>query len=180
MGYYVQSYLTDSDEIKKVYGSKNKTLLSSLLKKLSKELNELNDYFEDKLSDKINSQEILTDFINGEIRFPELDFMYGYVYEKMCEHYGKQVSPPNDEYSTDYYWNIDKTPQAFVNIPFTNDFPEIYSISKNELKLEKDRFLALKNIEGIDKEDLKMDKEDFRFIFNKAIKENKDLVFFVY
>ncbi len=181
MGYYVQSYLTDSSEIRKLYGSKNKELLASLLHELSEDLNNLNQYFSEELGDDKNSQKILTDIINGEVRFPKLAFMYGYVYEKLCDYYGEQVFPPNDEYSTDYYWSINKeTYKAFVPIPFSNDFPEIYSILTTELQEEKERFLAPTKIRNVEDEDVESAKEDFKYIFEEALKKNKDLVFFLY
>jgi hypothetical protein len=181
MSYSVVSYLTDSNEIKKLYGSKDKELLASLLNELSEELDNLNDDFEDDISDDKNSQEVLTDIINGETRFPELAFMYGYVYEKLCGHYGEEIIPPNDEFSTNYYWAVPKqTYKAFIPIPFSSDFPEIYSIPTTGLQKEKDKFLALKKRDGIDEDYLKMEKEDFEFTFDKAIEDKKDLVFFLY
>lgn len=183
MSYSVVSYLTNSTEIKKLYGSKNQKLLASLLDELSDELDDLNDDFDfdDNIGDAKNSQEVLTDIINGDIRFPELDYMYGFVYEKLCGHYGEQIFPPNDEFSTNYYWAIPKqTYKAFIPIPFSSDFPEIYSIPTTELQAEKDKFLALTERDGVDEDYLKMEKEDFKFTFDKAIEDNKDLVFFLY
>lgn len=191
MGYYLTSYLTNSSEIKKLYGSKDEKLLTTLLKDLSEELESLNDDFDYELnenedfdSDDIenkDSQQILTDIINGEVRFPELAFMYGYVYELLCKYYGKTIFPPNKEYSTAYYWEIPKSSyKAFISIPFSSDFPEIYSIEISNLEAEKDLFLSLKDRNGINEEGLKIEKEDFKFIFDEAIKQKKDLVFFLY
>ena len=180
MGYYVLSYLTNAEDIKKLFGSKNKELYISLLDKLSEDLEDINDSFEDDFVNGVNAQEILSDFIEGEIRFPELDFAYGYIYEKICEHYGEYIIPPSEEYSTNYYWNVPKDPKTFVNIPFSSDFPDIYSISKSELKSEKNRFLSLKDLDGVGKEELEAEKKDFEYIFDKAIEENKDLIFVVY
>jgi hypothetical protein len=181
MGYYVQSYVTDSNAIKKLYGSKDKELLASLLDKLSDELQNLNDDFSSQINENKNAQTIVADFINGEVRFPELAFMYGYVYEKLCEHFGERVIPPNEEFSTNYYWAVPKqTYKAFIPIPFSKDFPEIYSISLSDLVTEKATFLGLTKREGADEDYLIMEKEDFEFTFDKALDENKDLVFFLY
>ncbi|WJS96867.1 hypothetical protein NYQ10_10520 [Flavobacterium johnsoniae] len=181
MGYYITSYLTDSSEIKKIYGSKNEKLLATLIKELSEELNSLNEDFDYELTANKNSKEILTDIINGEVRFPEIAFMYGYIYEQLCKYYGKIIAPPGDEYSTPYYWEIPKSSyKAFISIPFSDDFPEIYSIEVNNLETERDLFLSLKERKGISEEDLNIEKEDFKFIFAEAIKQKKDLVFFLY
>lgn len=183
MGYYVTSYLTDSAKIKKIYGSKDAKLLNALLNDLSEELDTLNDDFDfdDEIDENKNSQKVLADIINGEINFPELDYLYGYVYEKLCEYFGEIIAPPNDEFSTNYYWEIPKeTYKAFIPIPFSSDFPEVYSIYAEDLQLEKAKFLALTERKGVDVDYLKTEKEDFEFVFNKAIEENKDLVFFLY
>ena len=181
MGYNVTSYLTKSSEIKKLYGSRDQKLLTTLLHDLSEELESLNNDFDYEFNENEDSQQILTDIINGEVRFPELAFMYGYVYELLCKYYGKTVLPPNKEYSTTYYWEIPKSPyKAFIPIPFSDDFPEVYSIEVNNLEKEKDLFLSLIERNGIDNEGLNIEKEDFRFIFEEAIEQNKDLVFFVY
>ena len=183
MSYSVISYLTNSTEIKKLYGSKDKELLVYLLNELSDELNDLNNDFDfdDNIGDDKNSQEVLADMINGDIRFPELAYMHGYVYEKICRHYGEEIVPPNDEFSTNYYWAIPKqTYKAFIPIPFSSDFPEIYSIPTNELQTEKNKFLALTKRDDVDEDYLKMEKEDFEFTFDKAIENSKDLVFFLY
>lgn len=181
MNYSVVSYLTDSTEIKKVYGSKNKALLATLLEHFSDELDTLNEDFKNDLDKNENAQEILKDIINGEIRFPEIAFMYGYVYEKICDYYGELVLPPNDELSTGYYWDVPKqTYKAFIPIPFSDDFPEVFSIQHTDLKTNKERFLALFDREDVDEETFRIEKEDFEFIFNQAMEENKDLVFFLY
>lgn len=181
MGYYVQSYLTNANAIKQLYGSKDNYQLTTLFKKMADDLDELDTYFADEISNDKNAREVLKDITNGETRFSELAFMYGYVYEKLCKYYGKHILPPNDEYSTNYYCEIPKDVyKSFIPIPFSDDFPEMYSISIDELRLEKERFLALTTREGVDDEYLESEKKDFEFIFDKAIKENKDLVFFLY
>lgn len=181
MSYSVLSYLTDSAEIKKVYGSRNKKLLATLLDEFSEDFDILNEDFENDLDKNENAQEILEDIIDGEIRFPEIAFMYGYVYEKICEYYGELIFPPNDELSTGYYWDVPKqTYKAFIPIPFSDDFPEIFSIENKDLKSNKERFLSLFDREDVDEETFRIEKEDFEFIFNQAMEENKDLVFFLY
>ena len=183
MSYSVTAYLTNSADIVKLHGSKNNNLLAVLLDELSEQLGNLNDDFDfdPNIGRDKNSQEVLRDIINGEIRFPEIAYLYGYVYEKLCQHYGAQVGPPNEEFSTNYYWAVPKqTYKAFIAIPFSSDFPEIFSIPVNDLPGEKERFLGLSERKGADEEYLKMEKEDFEFAFDKAIEEKKDLVFFLY
>ena len=181
-----QSYLTDATKVIAVFGSKDQELLAELTKKLSKQFDELNDWFEDEITSENNAQEILKDIVNGEIRFPNLGYMYSYVYEKIVEHYGKIFFPTNmeyNEYSTNYYWDVPKeeTYKAFMPIPFSDDFPEVYSIEKENLKAEKALFLSVtKRSDDVDEDYLKIEKEGFEFAFDKAISKNKDLVFFLY
>lgn len=181
MSYSVVCYLTDASAIKRLYGCKNEALLSTLSAALEEELDDLNDAFETQTAGAINAQAILKDFINGETRFQETAFLYGYVYEKLCQYYGEEVVPPNDEFSPNYYWAVPKqTYKSFIPIPFSSDFPELYSITVNELHTEQKRFLALTQREGADEAYLKMEQEDFAFAFEQAIAANKDLVFFLY
>lgn len=179
MGYGVQSYLTDAEKIKKVYASKEITLFESLEKDLKANFERLGNDFKDFLDEKVFPSSILLDIVNGEIRFPKFAFLYGYVYELLCQHYGELVYPP-DEYSINYFWEIPREPKAFIPIPFTKDFPDIYSIKIDELQNEKDRFLQIKEIKGMSAEQIDLEKKDFEFIFDKAIKEKKDLAFFSY
>lgn len=180
MGYYVQSYLTDAEKIKKIFASKDLVLFEKLEKEFKEDFEHLYDYFVDDLDENVFPASILLDIVNGEIRFPKFAFLYGYVYELLCKHYGEHVFPPDDEYSTNYFWEVPKEPKAFIPIPFTKDFPEIYSIKINELQNEKGRFLALKERKGMPAEYIHLEKEGFEFIFDKAIKEKKDLAFFLY
>ena len=48
---------------------------------LKQELDRLNDYFSDSLSAGKDAYAVLADIVDGEIRHPEMAFLYGYVYE---------------------------------------------------------------------------------------------------
>lgn len=174
------SYLTDAEKVKSFYGSKDAAALEELYKALQEDFESLDDFFDGSSEGWQPAREILTDIINGEIRFPKLGYMYSYVYEQLCAYFGGQVFPPGEEYSTVYYYEIEKQPTAFIPIPFSNDFPEVYSISKDKLATEKERFLQVQKIDGINDAGLQMEKDDFAFIFDKAIAEQKDLLFMLY
>lgn len=178
MSYTINTYLTDSVKIKQLFGSKNQELFQEILNTYAEDFEELDDYFEDDYENGANAKEILLDFINGEIRFPNLDFLYGYVFEKLVDFHGELVIPPSEEYDVNYYWNIEKTQTAFIDFPFSEDFPELYCISKVDLNKQKELFLrtSMDNSE----EDWTAEKKDFEFIFTKAIAENMDLVFITY
>lgn len=181
MSYYVQSYLTDAAKVKAIWGCKNPKFLEAITRKLSDDLDDLDDTFAAETTDEKNALQVLTDIINGEIRFPELGFLYVYVYEKLVQVFGKITFPPNDEYDTNYYQSIDKEVcKTFFPLPAPSDFPEVYSILQADLAQEKIRFLSMDKIKGIAPSELVEHKADFEFIFDKAIAEGKDLVFLVY
>ena len=87
MSYSVCAYLTEADKVKSVYGACDNLLLNQLKAALKPGLDSLNDYFSDNLNTDMNAYAVLADIVNGEIRYPEIAFMYGYVYEKICNHY---------------------------------------------------------------------------------------------
>ena len=91
MSYSVCAYLTEADKVKSVYGARDNLLLNQLKAALKPGLDSLNDYFSDSLNADMDAYAVLADIVNGEIRYPEIAFMYGYVYEKICNHYGTQI-----------------------------------------------------------------------------------------
>ena len=68
--------------------------MAQLVEKLSQDLDVLNSDFEDIINASDNAHAVLKDILNGEIRFPKLAFLYGYVYERLCKYYGETVHPP--------------------------------------------------------------------------------------
>ena len=91
MSYSVCAYLTEADKVKSVYGTCDNQLINQLKVALKQALDTLNDYFSDSLNTDKDAYAALADIVNGEIRYPEIAFMYGYVYEKICNHYGTQI-----------------------------------------------------------------------------------------
>ena len=86
MSYSVCVYLTEVDKVKSVYGACDNLLLNQFKAALKPGLDSLNDYFSDSLNTDMDAYAVLADIVNGEIRYPEIAFMYGYVYEKICNH----------------------------------------------------------------------------------------------
>ena len=121
MSYSVYAYLTDADKVKSVYGACDNLLLNQLKIALKQELDSLNDYFSDSLNTDKDAYAALADIVNGEIRYPEIAFIYGYVYEKICNHYGTQI------YCAENLWQLDSQ-STFIPIPLSDDFPYIISI----------------------------------------------------
>jgi hypothetical protein len=175
MGYYISSYLTDANKVKSLFGSKDILLFEELKTKLSDNLEDFNNSFEDELEGEQSSEEVLRDIINGEIRFPNLNFLYGYVYISLCETFGEQFFTDADDVSGSSFWLVAPENTAFITIPFSDDFPQIVSISKEDLIPQKKFFLDVLNNPDF-KNEYTEDIAAYKQIFETAINANKDLV----
>ena len=158
MSYSVCAYLTEADKVKSVYGTCDNLLLNQLKAALKQELDSLNDYFSDRLNTDMDAYAALADIVNGKIRYPEVTFLYGYVYEKI------QL----DSQST------------FIPIPLSDDFPYIISIPVSDLESKRAKYSSLQEGNGIGDYDYEQEMDDLNFIFNEAIEAQKDLVIMVY
>lgn len=76
MSYSVCAYLTDADKVKSVYGACDTAMLNRLMAALKQELDRLNDYFSDSLSAGKDAYAVLADIVDGEIRHPEMAFLW--------------------------------------------------------------------------------------------------------
>jgi hypothetical protein len=173
MSYSVYAYLTDAKKVSSVYGSKNQTIFNELSVALKSDLENLNTDFSDTIRFQKDAFEVLKDIVCGKISFPDISFMYGYVYEKICEYFGEQI------YNAENIWELDKQ-SAFIPIPFSCNFPFIISIEKDQLKNKKREFLSLKKGEGIGDCDYEEEINDLTYILDEAIEKSKDLIICVY
>jgi hypothetical protein len=173
MSYTIYAYLTDAQKVSSVYGSKSREIYNELSGSLKKDMEDLDGYFSEETGPLQNASEILKDMVNGEIRFPDISHIYGYVYEKICEYFGRQI------YASENMWELEEQ-SAFMPIPFSTDFPHIVSISKNRLNEKKRNFLSLKEGEGIGYYNYDEEIEDLAFILDEAIEQSMDLVVCVY
>ncbi len=173
MSYFVYAYLTEADKVKSIYGACDDLLMNQLKASLKQELDSLNEYFSDSLNTDKDACVALADIVNGEIRYPEIAFMYGYVYEKICSHYGKQI------YDAENLWQLDSQ-STFIPIPLSDDFPYIISIPVSELESKRKEYTLLQEGDGIEDYDYEQEMNDLNFIFDEAIEAQKDLVIIVY
>ena len=173
MSYSVYACLTEADKVKSTYGACDDLLINQLKEFLKQELDELNEYFGDSLNTSPNAYEVLADIVNGRSRFPEIAFLYGYVYEMICRYYGKQI------YHAENLWQLDSQ-STFIPIPLSDDFPYIVSISVSELENKRTEYSSLQEGNGIGDYDYDQEMEDLNFIFDEAVEAQKDLVIMVY
>jgi hypothetical protein len=173
MGYSVYAYLTDAKKVSSIYGSKDQSVLNELLASLKEDLEDLDNSFPDEINPHKNAAEVLKDIVSGKVSFRDIPFMYGYVYEKICEYFGKQI------YVAENIWELEEQ-SAFIPIPFSDDFPYIISIEKTQLKDKKRKFCSLQEGEGIGDSDYEEEMEDLKYIMDEAIEQNMDLLICVY
>ena len=162
MSYSVCAYLTEADKVKSVYGARDNLLLNQLKAALKPGLDSLNDYFSDSLNTDMDAYAVLADIVNGEVRYPEIAFMYGYVYEKICNHYGTQI------YCAENLWQLDSQ-STFIPIPLSDD-----------LESKRMEYNSLEEGNGIGDYDYEQEMDDLNFIFDEAVEAQKDLVIMVY
>lgn len=173
MSYSVHAYLTDAAKIKILYESKNKKLYEELMSNIKSSLKELDEYFFDSLPVNVSSVNILADIFNGVIRYPDLGYMYVYIYEKIVEWYGEDI------YCNENRWELDAQ-STFIPIPLSKDFPYVISIEAKDLIQKKEKYMSLSENEGIGYYDYEEELADLEFILDEAIDKSKDLVIFVY
>ena len=172
MSYSVCAYLTEADKVKSIYGACDNLLLNQLKTELKQELDSLNDYFSDRLNTDMDVYTALADIVNGENHHPEMAFLYGYVYEKICSHYGTQI------YCAENLWQLDSQ-NTFFPIPLSDDFPYVISISVSDLESKRAEYNSLQEGNGIGDYDYEQEMNDLNFIFDEAIEAGKDLVIVV-
>lgn len=177
MSYSIIAYAVDAEKIKRIWNSKDESILEDLITEFNNELLDFDGWFE--LENPANSSAVLTDIINGQIKHPDLKYLYGYIYELLCMKYGKRIEPHDSEIYLQYLDEVDSTYSAFIPIPFSDDFPHVLSIANDDLEMEREKFLTTK-INGYNEEDMEVYINDFKEIFNYAIDNEKDLVLFNY
>ena len=177
MGYYIQAYGVDSAKIKALWNSKDNDLYHQLTNDLREKFQEHDEWFD--LDDNNDSSVILEDIINGVINHPKQAYLYGYVYENLCEKFGQHIHLHEDEIHLSYLEEVSTEYSAFIPIPFSNDFPHILSISNADLEDRKMDFLDAE-IDGYSEEDQQLYMTHFRDIFDHVIAQKLDLVFFNY
>lgn len=96
-----------------------------------------------------------------------------YVYETICEYYGRII------YNAENLWQLDEQ-STFIPIPLSDSFPYIISIPVSELEIKKQQYTALEAGNGIGDYDYEEEMDDLNFIFDEAIEAQKDLIITVY
>jgi hypothetical protein len=102
MGYILTATAVDLGRVSDSLGSKNKRLISAIVKKFGDELAQFDEMAaefgqgEDG-EEALTMQRALTQMVMGEEYDEEFGFMYGYALEFLCRHFGEDL--PNAEWS---------------------------------------------------------------------------------
>lgn len=180
MSWYIKSYLTDAEKLKKVYGCKNKLFTEKIMLKMRDFLDDLDSDYEEQITFEKNASAVLLDFINGKTSFKDINFMYVLIYERLCDIFGEQVFSPNDEYSVPYFKALEQKSTVFLPIPTEKKDPFVVSILHKDLARQKEWYLSLTKPDDMSQKEFDTEQADYAFVFDKAIKEGKDLVFTMY
>lgn len=172
MGYNVIAYEVDKSKIEALWGSQNDDFAVYFLDKYEAEIEDLADGFEiETIAFKI----CIEDIIRGKIsQTSELNYIYGYVYELLCQEFGNAVEP--DDFLCYLDEATDENHKAFIPIPANSDWPEFHSVEHTDLEKRKGSFKD--HARQYELDDYYFESVDL--IFNQALLNKKDLVFFGY
>lgn len=191
MSYFIQVILTDANQIRAIYGSKNLDYLNSLR---YNEHEEYETHIEDRFdlsTGELSVKKILENIVNGDTSHTYahliqngqekwassyLGAVYGYLFIDICYNFGRQINRYNNTLSMlpEYLSEITEEAIAFFPIPFSNDFPHIFCVERYELDHYEKIFRDAIKERYPDDEDL---IKDVDYIFGEARKENLDLCF---
>jgi hypothetical protein len=102
MGYILTATAVDLGKVAAALGSKNKRLVSTLVKKFGDEFDQHDETAADFADDEdgedaLTMEDVLRQMVMGEEYNEELGFMYGYALDFICRHFGEEL--PNEHWS---------------------------------------------------------------------------------
>ena len=167
MSYSTYAYLTDKRKIVKLYGSADKDTFEELKSTYKNKLDSLNASFYMALDTNKNSYSVLWDILTKKISYPEISYIYGYVYEIICDYYGQLI------YNNETIYELGEQ-NTFIPVPLAKDFPYIVCVDTEDLHRFRNQIVA--NISEANSDE----SEDLEYILNEAIRKQKDLAVFTY
>ena len=168
MSYNVVAYQVDENKIASVFGSEDDAFLDRFLSKYKNEIEEQEDDFETQ-----SYTAHLSKIINGELSDDQDNYIYGYLYEMLCQEFGELIE--HDAFLSCLDEIIEDNHKAFIPLPENEDWPEFYSIPFQALALGRQTFLNAQAYAN-DANYIKV----VNLIFDTALKNKKDLVFLGY
>ncbi len=161
MGYSLTAIAVDLGKVSGAVGSRNKRLVSALVKKFGDDFEQFDEVAADLGDDEgdegaLTMKDALTQMVMGEEYNEEFGFMYGYALEFICRHFGEELSnehwsamPSGSEWAT----TVDRALKAAcvpekvlrvekhlmyrgapIAIPEIEDFPGIGYLKLKEVK----------------------------------------------
>jgi len=172
MSYNVIAYQVDKIKIKEIWGSNNNEFSDYFLNKYKVDIEEQLSWFE--IEEDIYKN-CLNDLIKGKItQEPDLNYIFGYIYEMLCQEFGEMIK--HADFLSILEGVTEDNYKAFIPIPKNEDWPEFYSVEFENIENSRKLFLDV-NEEYAKKVDY---INQVNLIFNTALKNKKDIVFFGY
>jgi len=177
MSYYVTPYLVNAEAIEDFWGSDDSNLVEAMREQHADALARLDADF--GLRAPFQAEDALSEIAAAELTRPdEYWFVYVYVYEILCGHFG-EAFPIEDDLALEYLDGIDPSFGAFIDIPCRRDFPHVLSIRHADLPAKRELFLEGVP-DGYCKEDLELLRKQLTELFDLATERDRGLVLMNY
>jgi hypothetical protein len=177
MSYGILPYSIEIGKVEAVFGYEDPEMKTHILSVSKERLDEMQE--ED--SDGTSYTDILTDYLDGEIRHADEAHKYWYVIEMLCDGFGEMMD--NDEWLPadlpEYFWETDYVFPFGIEVggedmefPTPDDFPVCFIVLNEDLGKVKEDAASL----GLENEQL----VQLQGWCDTCVNEGTDLVLFYY
>jgi hypothetical protein len=135
---------------------------------------------------KFESRDLLDDICNGKYRFKEDAWLYGYIFEIICDYFGERnLSFSENDVDVNVYAEVHPASgETFFGLPLISDFPSIVCINPNLIDDEIERFRNLSFSNNLkkyfDSDSIAKSKSRFAKYLEVAKKDKLGVAYFVY
>ncbi len=126
MGYGVSSYRVDIAKVEHAFGHLDSAERNQIIQCCAEPLEDLDELFEEDFS----ALDVLKDYLDGKVSYPDAASQYWYVFEQLCRYYGEWLN--NNQWSPASIEVFSQLPSLkFYNLihkflPSPDDFPSVY------------------------------------------------------
>lgn len=170
MSYGIMPYMVSIDSIKGLFGVSDEKSKKMLVEKLTPKAIKLEKSFDEPALD------VLISFLDGEIKYPHLGYIYWYLIEAMMPYISGNFMDNGNWYpaSLDELYKLDSLNCTIdiEDLPYPDDFPSLYFCKKQNLSTLHSE--AKKHISDADQQ------AEFIDWIEACTNNNKDLILFYY